>query len=153
MEIKRLDGGRKSDWDAFVTDCTEASFFHRAGWQEVIERAFGHETHYLFAEEEGRIVGVLPLGHVKSVLFGNALISNPFCVYGGAATESDAARKALEQGPASLHGNWGSIISSFATLNRMAPGVRANRSMSLSARIWIPIPKKILPPSRANSVQ
>lgn len=102
MEIKRLDGSRKSDWDAFVNNCTEASFFHRAGWQDVIERAFGHETHYLFAEEEGRIVGVLPLGHVKSFLFGNALISNPFCVYGGAATESDVARKALEQAACDL---------------------------------------------------
>ncbi|HYE37939.1 FemAB family XrtA/PEP-CTERM system-associated protein [Methylocaldum sp.] len=102
MEIKRLDGGRKSDWDAFVTECAEASFFHRAGWQEVIERAFGHETHYLFAEEGGRIVGVLPLGHVKSLLFGNALISNPFCVYGGAATETDAARTALERAACEL---------------------------------------------------
>jgi FemAB-related protein (PEP-CTERM system-associated) len=102
MEIKQLDDSRRSDWDTFVNACAEASFFHLAGWQEVIEKAFGHKTHYLFAEEGGRIVGVLPLGHVKSFLFGNALISNPFCVYGGAAAESEAARKALEEAACEL---------------------------------------------------
>lgn len=97
MEIKQLDESRKSDWDTFVNDCAEATFFHLAGWREVVERAFGHKTHYLFAEDEGRIVGVLPLGHVRSLLFGNALISNPFCVYGGAIAESDSVRVALEE--------------------------------------------------------
>lgn len=97
MEIKQLDESRKSDWDTFVNDCTEATFFHLAGWREVVERAFGHKTHYLFAEDEGRIVGVLPLGHVRSLLFGNALISSPFCVYGGAIAESDSVRVALEE--------------------------------------------------------
>lgn len=97
MEIKRLDDARKRDWDAFVETCPEATFFHRAGWKEVVERAFGHTMPYLFAESAGRIVGVLPLGHIKSFLFGNALISNPFCVYGGAVAESEEARVALEQ--------------------------------------------------------
>jgi FemAB-related protein (PEP-CTERM system-associated) len=97
MEIKILNESRKADWDAFVDRCPEASFFHKAGWKEVIERAFGHPMPYLYAEEAGRIVGVLPLGHVKSLLFGNALISNPFCVYGGAAAESEEARRALEE--------------------------------------------------------
>lgn len=96
MDIKLLDTTRKADWDAFVTACPEASFFHRAGWKEVIERAFGHAMPYLYAEDAGRIIGVLPLGHVKSVLFGNSLISNPFCVYGGAVADSEAARLALE---------------------------------------------------------
>ncbi len=97
MEIKQLDESRKSDWDTFVNDCAEATFFHLAGWRDVVERAFGHKTHYLFAEDEGRIVGVLPLGHVRSLLFGNALISSPFCVYGGAIAESDSVRVALEE--------------------------------------------------------
>ncbi|MGZ8216998.1 FemAB family XrtA/PEP-CTERM system-associated protein [Methylomagnum sp.] len=102
MDIKLLDNGRKADWDAFVEACPRASFFHKSGWKEVIERAFGHATYYFYAEQSGRIVGLLPLGHVKSLLFGNALISNPFCVYGGAVAESDAARQALEDRAVSL---------------------------------------------------
>lgn len=96
MEIKLLDDSRKGDWDAFVDQCPEASFFHKSGWKDVVEEAYGHPLFYLYAEDAGRIVGVLPLGHVKSLLFGNALISSPYCVYGGAAAESEEARLALE---------------------------------------------------------
>ena len=38
------------------------------------------------------MVGVLPLARVKSLLFGDALVSLPFAVYGGAAVVDEAAR-------------------------------------------------------------
>ena len=63
--------------------CREATHFHRAGWQQIIESVFRHRTHFLYVEEAGRIVGVLPLAHVNSWLFGSALVSLPFAVYGG----------------------------------------------------------------------
>jgi FemAB-related protein (PEP-CTERM system-associated) len=84
-------------WDAFVLSCPDATFFHRAGWREVIERAFGHRTHYLLAERAGAIVGVLPLTQMKSRLFGHALVSNAFCVYGGIAAADTDARRALDE--------------------------------------------------------
>jgi FemAB-related protein (PEP-CTERM system-associated) len=83
-------------WDAFVDSCPEATFFHRAGWKEVIERSFGHRTHYLYAERDGRIVGVLPLVEIKSTLFGHALISNAFSICGGPAAVDEVARAALD---------------------------------------------------------
>ncbi len=83
-------------WDAFVQRSPEATFFHRAGWKEVLERAFGHSAYYLYAEAGGDIVGILPLGHIRSRLFGNGLISTPFCVYGGAVAEDDQVRARLE---------------------------------------------------------
>lgn len=97
MDIKTLDQNRHVEWDNFVEKCPSASFFHKSGWQKVIQEAFGHNTHYIYAEKEGQIIGVLPLGHINSRLFGNALISNPFCVYGGVATASHEARIALEE--------------------------------------------------------
>lgn len=84
-------------WDRFVSECGEATFFHRAGWKTVIEQAFGHRTCFLMAEADGRIEGVLPLAEVKSFLFGHALVSLPFCVYGGVAAVSERARRALDQ--------------------------------------------------------
>ena len=84
-------------WDAFVQRCPEATFFHRAGWQQVIERAFGHKTWFYFVEQDGEIQGVLPLCQIKSPLFGHSLSSLPFCVYGGVAATSDAARALLDQ--------------------------------------------------------
>jgi FemAB-related protein (PEP-CTERM system-associated) len=92
-ELGEADADR---WDAFVADCPEATFFHRAGWKAVVEQSFGHRTHFLYAERQGRIVGVLPLVHVKSRLFGNALISSAFAVYGGPAVVEEGAREALD---------------------------------------------------------
>ncbi len=83
-------------WDAFVLGLPEATFFHRYGWKRVIARAFGHSTHYLLAERDGRIEGVLPLAEMKSRLFGHSLASTPFCVYGGIAAAGEEARAALD---------------------------------------------------------
>ena len=84
-------------WDAFVLACAQATFFHRAGWQRILRDVFRHETHFLYAEVNGRIVGVLPLAHVKSVLFGHSLVSLPFAVYGGVAADNALAADALER--------------------------------------------------------
>jgi FemAB-related protein (PEP-CTERM system-associated) len=97
--VKRLsehDTAEGAKWDAFVLSCGEATFFHRAGWQRVIRDVFGHPTHYLYVEREGRIEGVLALTHVKSFVFGNALVSLPFTVYGGVAAETREAAALLD---------------------------------------------------------
>ncbi len=93
--IRLMQAGDKARWDEFVLACPDATFFHRAGWQSVIEQAFGHKTWFLYAESAGQIEGVLPLAQIKSFLFGHSLSSLPFCVYGGIAAVSDAAREAL----------------------------------------------------------
>ena len=97
--IKRLErhdraGARR--WDAFVHACEGATFFHRAGWQEVIANVFRHRTYFLYAEQDGVLQGVLPLAHVNSLLFGNSLVSLPFAVYGGVAAVTEVAVIALE---------------------------------------------------------
>lgn len=96
LTVKLLDADAVARWDAFVTASPQASFFHRAGWKEVLERAFGHRAYFLYAERAGVIEGVLPLGHVRSRLFGHYLSSTPFCVVGGVAASTPAAASALE---------------------------------------------------------
>ena len=83
-------------WDQFVMSCPAATFFHRAGWQRVLNNVFHHDTYFLYAQTDGRIAGVLPLAHVKSMLFGSSLVSLPFTVYGGVAAANDDAARALE---------------------------------------------------------
>ncbi|MAT64972.1 MAG: peptidoglycan bridge formation protein FemAB [Gammaproteobacteria bacterium] len=95
VRIRELDDASAGRWDAFVQQCPEATFFHRAGWKRVIEHTYGHPMTCLYAERDGDIVGVLPLGQLKSLLFGNSLVSTPFCVYGGVAAGDEAARQAL----------------------------------------------------------
>lgn len=99
LVVKRLSVGDRAvaeRWDAFVRACPAATFFHRAGWQRVIDQVFRHRTHFLYAERAGVIEAVLPLAQVKSVLFGNSLVSLPFAVYGGVAASNPEAADLLE---------------------------------------------------------
>ena len=95
--LPRDDAVESSRWDAYVAGCRSATFFHRSGWRDVIEDVFHHRTHFLYAQRAAGIEGVLPLAHVKSLLFGNALVSLPFAVYGGVAADTPEAATALEE--------------------------------------------------------
>jgi len=97
VQVRELQPADFRRWDDFVAGCPGATFFHRAGWKTVIEQAFGHRTKFLYAEAGGRIEGALPLAEVNSVFFGHALVSLPFCVYGGVAAASERARRALDE--------------------------------------------------------
>jgi FemAB-related protein (PEP-CTERM system-associated) len=102
LQIRELTESEAAKWDAYVNEAPGATFFHRAGWKTVLERAFGHTATFLYAEREGRIEGVLPLGQVKSLLFGNTLVSLPFCVYGGIVATNPEAAAALRKAACGL---------------------------------------------------
>lgn len=95
--IKTLDPSSYKNWDNYVEQAKEATFFHLSGWKEVVDRAFAHPTYYLYAEEQGKITGILPLVHIKSFLFGNALVSNAFCVYGGIVADDNETFQKLDK--------------------------------------------------------
>jgi FemAB-related protein (PEP-CTERM system-associated) len=102
--VKTLEASERERerWNEYVRVHREATFFHRAEWGEVLTRAFGHRSRYLYAESGGRIAGVLPLVEVKSLLFGHALVSTPFCVYGGCLADEEGASRALEDAACEL---------------------------------------------------
>lgn len=102
IQIKELDSDNVSQWDEYVLNSEGATFFHLSGWKRVVESVFGHQCHFFYAAEGGRIIGVLPLGHIKSLFFGNALISSPFGVYGGIVADNNDVRIALEDAACSL---------------------------------------------------
>lgn len=103
MQIRLLESAAdRQRWDAFVEASPNASFFHLSGWQEVIDHCFGHPTFFMFAEQEGQITGVLPLAHVRSIFFGNTLVSLPFCVYGGIAAADEQSADALMRAATAL---------------------------------------------------
>jgi FemAB-related protein (PEP-CTERM system-associated) len=96
LRLAAGDASAAATWDAYVLACPQATFFHRAGWQRILREVFRHDAYFLYAVTDGRITGVLPLGHVKSLLFGNSLTSLPFAVYGGVAADDEASATALE---------------------------------------------------------
>ena len=146
LEIRALASGdvRGADrWDAFVAQCSGATFFHRSGWQRVIEDVFRHRTHFLFAQRAGRIEGVLPLAHVRSFLFGDALVSLPFAVYGGAVAESAQVLTALENEAQGLAERIGADHLELRN-------VTARHSDWPTQDLYVTFRKKILPETDAN---
>ncbi|MBV9203018.1 MAG: FemAB family PEP-CTERM system-associated protein [Alphaproteobacteria bacterium] len=105
--------GDEQRWDEFVLAHPGGTFFHLAGWKRVIERAFRHPTHYLVSERSGIVTGVLPLTHVKSLLFGSSLISNAFAVHGGPIAADDDSLRALEGEAVRLMGVLGVPVLEF----------------------------------------
>lgn len=86
------DAGR---WDDFVQRTSAATFCHLSGWQRVVERTWNHRQYSLCAERGEKIVGVLPLFHLRSRWFGSRLISSPNAVYGGVVANDDQTHHAL----------------------------------------------------------
>lgn len=95
--IKTLDESNYSRWDDFVNRSTDSTFFHLSGWKKAIEKAFGHKTYFLYTENNGEITGILPLVHIKSLLFGNNLVSMGFCVYGGIVANDQESYAELDK--------------------------------------------------------
>lgn len=77
--------------EAFVRAHPQATPFHLPAWGEAVERGCGQRAITLMAERaNGTLAGVLPLTHVRSPLFGEALVSCGFAVDGGALGETEA---------------------------------------------------------------
>jgi len=121
----------------------KATFFHRAGWQRVIEGVFRHRTHYLMAKTDGRITGVLPLAHVNSLLFGNALTSLPFAVYGGVVADDEASAVALESEAEALARELGVQHLELRHMERRHPDWPEQD-------LYVTFRKEILPDEEAN---
>lgn len=91
MEILELEEQDRKKWDEYVYSAAQATVYHLASWKDVMEKAIGHETHYLFAREGDQILGALPLVHIRSRLSGHFLTSMP----GGICAQGDQAAAAL----------------------------------------------------------
>ena len=89
----------KDWWDGYVHRHPSSTLYHLAGWEKVIREAYGHKTYYLIALDSdqgfGQINGILPLVHIKSIIFGNALVSMPFLDQGGVLADTDEIAEAL----------------------------------------------------------
>lgn len=146
LTVKRLssqDTALAARWDAFVMACPEATFFHRAGWQKIMREVFHHDTYFLYAEQDGDWQGVLPLGHVKSWLFGNALVGLPFAVYGGVAALNPQAVQALEHEAQQIARQLG--VAHLETRN-----VRARHADWPTQDLYVTFRKAIQPEEEAN---
>jgi len=96
LTLLDLDAGAaRARADTFVRAHRDATPFHLTGWSRGIARGARQANRYLVAEENGTIKGVLPLTHIRSRLFGDALVSSGFAVDGGVLAHDDHTTAAL----------------------------------------------------------
>lgn len=107
MKTVRCEDAQGRDWNEFVAASDRGSFYHRFEWKAINERYFGHQTAYLGALDQERLVGVLPFVQVKSRLFGNIACSMPFVNYGGPCTADAAIERHLLQEATAVVERWG----------------------------------------------
>lgn len=88
--------------DAFVRACPGATPFHRPQWSAAVARGTGQAAYYLVAEDGGTLAGILPLTHMRSALFGSALVSAGFAVSGGPLVRTQSAATALADASVAL---------------------------------------------------
>jgi FemAB-related protein (PEP-CTERM system-associated) len=142
VEIRTLDladADHSGVWDAFVRAHAAGSVFHLAAWGKSIARAMGHHVYSLAAYKGTELVGILPLIHIRSRLFGNSLSSSAFAVYGGPLTFSSDVADALDakawalaqqlgvtaleyRHQVALRPGWASKADTYATFRRPLAG-------------------------------
>ena len=146
IKVKLLSPEHAARWDAFVRACPQATFFHLSAWQEIVRTVFRHRTYFLFAERDGHIIAVLPLAEVKSRLFGHALTSLPFCVYGGIAAAADAGEEAL----ALLEAEADSLARQLGVQHLEYRNLQARHADWPRQELYVTFRKAILPEPEAN---
>ena len=95
MSVENCSASGRGEWDAFVASRPLATNYHRWGWKDVVEGAFGWRAFYLAAREGGKIRGILPIIWQKSFLFGSFMTSMPFLNGGGVLADNPEAARAL----------------------------------------------------------
>ena len=82
LVISKLNPSDHAEWDNYSYK-KQASIYHDSRWPQLIKTVFGHNSHHLLARENDKVVGIFPLIQLKSLLFGNFMVSMPYFNYGG----------------------------------------------------------------------
>ena len=98
MTVKLADIKDTVRIDSFIASSSSSSFYHKYLWSSVIEKSFGNKYYCLLSENnEKKVNGLLPMVHMKSLIFGNMLVSMPYFNYGGVCAEEDKEKDLLIQ--------------------------------------------------------
>ena len=119
LDIRPMQDGDRDGWNSFSAANAAGSVYQLAAWKDIIVRSYSHDTQYLVARrslpretsddskratageqplprtKDGDVVGILPLAHVQHWLFGNSLVSLPYCDGAGVLAERPSVERLL----------------------------------------------------------
>lgn len=112
-----MQKNRRLGWDRFATDHGNGCPYQLSAWTEAISRSYSHDTGDLIATVapgeasvkvtrvdeasetdsigDHTVLGILPLVHIEHWLFGNSLVSMPFCDAGGVLARDGLVERML----------------------------------------------------------
>lgn len=95
IKIDLINGSTDSEaWTDYVIKHEGSTLYHSLQWRDQLVREYGFKPFYLMAQENNKIVGVLPLFFINN-LTGKKLMSLPFSMYGGALYDDHVVYEAL----------------------------------------------------------
>ncbi len=118
MKIRLAESADRDAWDSYLAKRPGSTPWRLWGWREVIAGTYGHAPYYLLAQGPSGIEGVLPLFHMRSMFFGNTLVSMPFLDGGGPLAETEEAEAGLLREAVAIAGRAG---ASAVELRRLEP--------------------------------
>ena len=109
VTIDQLESGHCSEWDQYVSANRQCSVYHLTSWLKIIKKLFDHDYYCLCARDtsSSQIVGILPIIRMKSLLFGDYMVSVPYFNYGGAVACDSYIELQLMQKASNLAENLG----------------------------------------------
>jgi len=150
LQVAPHDGDARV-WDDFIAAAEGSTFCHRAAWRDVLRDTLGAESYDLVARDAGGAIrGVLPLARVRSLLFGDYLVSLPFLNAGGPVGDA-TARDRLIQHAAALARRLGVDLLELRSREAPASGMRVvPRKLTVllalpssAAELWERFPAKL----------
>ena len=94
LTIEQLRPELEKRWNDYALN-TDASIYHDTRWIHLIKKVFGHDSYHIIALEDGAVRGILPVVRLKSVLFGDYMVSMPYFNYGGAIADNKSIESAM----------------------------------------------------------
>ncbi len=96
--IRIATGADQERWDHYVAAHPDASPYNLFAWKLAVEEAYGHQGRYYLAEDNHRVIGVLPTVQIRLPLLRRELAALPFCDVGGyLADNKDISALLLER--------------------------------------------------------
>lgn len=95
MNIRPITDNDRSIWDEYVHGHPDASPYHLFGWMAAVERAYNFGKIGLVAENDGRVVGILPLTIFKIPFCKPVFVSLPYCDVGSILAENEMVEELL----------------------------------------------------------
>ncbi len=102
LDISIAEDSHMGEWDSYVRSHPSASVYHLFEWRKIISKVFRRESYYLVCRRGQTISGVLPLVRLKSVFFGDFIVSMPYVNYGGVLADDAESEAGLVDRAAAL---------------------------------------------------